>query len=269
MSRLRNQAVLVGFVFSLTACAGAGGQSLEDLRSEFVAAGGTCSVSVSETTTTTESTTTTETVSEEESGQYQSLEYLNCGESEAAILRYKSEQDARISWWVSQSLIDGLVLSLFDDLNESQSIVKDNFRIYLPIDEYSESRAEEIAREIGGTVHSNSDSALRSEILALVGSGSANGGLKIVASTCAMRDNLSSDEQSIEVDTKGEDESDGDGVASAFCLLRATVAPDFIFDSIKQTRALDGRLEETYGEYRVSWNYHPDSGLNLSLIFVG
>lgn len=263
MSNKWLQTVLTGFMVVVTACAGAGGQSLDDLRSEFVAAGGTCSASGPITTTTTASK------SKAKSGQHQPLENLDCGKDEAGISRYESQQDARISWWALSSFLDGFMLSLGSDPSETQSIIKGNFRIYLPLGEYSTARVDNIAREIGGTVLSSRDLALRREILASVSSGSGNGGLDTIANSCIMQKNLSSDKQSIEVDTKGKDDSDGDSLASVFCLLRATVAPDFIFDSIKRTRALDGRLQETYGDYRVSWNYHPDSGLKLSLIFVG
>jgi hypothetical protein len=29
-----------------------------------------------------------------------------------------------------------------------------------------------------------------------------------------------------------------------------------------ETRALDGRQEETWSGYAVSWSYHPDDGFN-------
>lgn len=262
MSKIWHQIVVFGFAILATGCGGSGGQTLEDVRSEFVAAGGICSATVSETTT------TTEPESKRDSLVFSSLEYLSCGEDEAGISRYESAQVARFSWWQLNAFLDGFSLSLGGDVLENISIIKGNFRISL-VGDYSLSRAEDIAREIGGSVLSSGDSELRKEIRSEVSLGSETGGLEEIASACFLTKNLSSDKQSIKVDTKGEEDSDGDGVFSAFCLLRAAVMPDFVFDSIRETRALDGRVEETFDGYRVSWNYHPDSGLNLSLIFVG
>ena len=263
MKKIWYQVVVFGLAILATACGSSGGQTLEDFRSQFVAAGGICSATVPETTT------TTEPESERDSlGNFASLEYLSCGDGEAGISRYESAQVARFSWWQLNAFLDGFMLSLGGDVLENISIVKDNFRISL-VGEYSLSRAEDIAREIGGSVLSSGDSVLRKEILSEVRLGSETGGLDVIASACLLTTNLSSDKRSIKVDTKGEEDSDGDTVSSAFCLLRAAVMPDYVFDSIRETRALDGRVEETFDDYRVSWNYHPDSGLNLSLIFVG
>lgn len=266
MSKIWHQIAVFGLVILVSGCGGSGGQTLEDVRSKFVAAGGTCSATASETAS--ETTTTTEPESSKDSLVFASLEYLDCGEDEADIYRYESAQGARFSWWQGSALLDGLMLSLGGDVLDRISIIKGNFRISL-VGEYSLSRAENIAREIGGSVLSSGDSALRKEILSEVSLGSETGGLKEIADGCFLTKNLSSDKQSIKVDTKGKEDSDGDGISSAFCLLRAAVMPDFVFDSIRQTRALDGRVEETFDDYRVSWNYHPDSGLKLTLIFVG
>lgn len=247
---------------SVAACSVSNGQSLEDFRSDFIAAGGKCSATPSETSTTTQS----ESVDINE--QFLWLESLSCGDDEPSIYRFESERDARARWWQTRAVFDGIELSLGSDLSEDLSILKGEFLI-LYLDDSSENRADEIADSIGGVVLSDIDVELRQTILSEVSQRSASGGLEEVATGCLMKENLSSDRQSIEVDTEGEEDSDGDLVASAFCLLRATVAPDFIFDSINRTRALDGRIEETYGDYRVSWNYHPDDGLKLTLIFVG
>lgn len=250
----------------LGGCGAADGPSLEGIRSDFVAAGGTCSATSDGSAS---STTTTMSQTTEESGPFVSLEYLNCGEGEADIYRFASERDARASWLVLTSLFDGLMLSFGDEVGDRRSIVIEGFRIGLPSNGYSAARAEEIAKELGGYVLSSDQTDLRQEILSEIALGSGNGGLTELASSCGAKENLSSDGQSVSFDTEGEEDANGDTVFSAFCLLRATGAPDYIFDSIKETRALDGRLEETYGEYRASWNYHPNDGLNLTLIFVG
>lgn len=250
----------------LWGCGAAGGPSLDEIRSDFVAAGGVCSAALEASAP---STTTTEPQTTEEQNQFASIEYLNCGDDEADISKFSTEQDARASWLVLTSLFDGLMLSFSDEVSVRRAIVKGDFRISLPIDEYSAAQVEEIAREIGGYVLSSDRTDVRQEILAEIASGSSNGGLTELASSCAAKDNLSSDRQSVSFDTEGEEDQNGDSLFAVFCLLRATGAPEYIFDSIKETRALDGRMEEMYGEYRASWNYHPDDGLKLTLIFVG
>lgn len=32
-----------------------------------------------------------------------------------------------------------------------------------------------------------------------------------------------------------------------------------------QTRALDGTLNASWADYEAFWNYHPDSGMNLTV----
>lgn len=47
------------------------------------------------------------------------------------------------------------------------------------------------------------------------------------------------------------------------CLLEEVHAPASTTSKIDQTRALDGRQEDAWGDFEASWTYHPDSGLNL------
>ena len=42
--------------------------------------------------------------------------------------------------------------------------------------------------------------------------------------------------------------------------------PDYVFDLIGTTRALDGRQTESWGKFRATWSYHPDSGLQLLIV---
>lgn len=39
--------------------------------------------------------------------------------------------------------------------------------------------------------------------------------------------------------------------------------PDYIWEEMLQTRAIDGRQKETFGNIEVSWSYHPDQGLEV------
>lgn len=76
---------------------------------------------------------------------------------------------------------------------------------------------------------------------------------------------LSSDNRSITVDTKPSDYS-----ASESSILRAIVElneyldlPDSLLSRMDTTRAIDGTQTATYGDITVTWNYHPDNGLNI------
>lgn len=40
--------------------------------------------------------------------------------------------------------------------------------------------------------------------------------------------------------------------------------PDSLLESMEKTRALDGEKSETYGKVKVSWIYHPDTGLEVT-----
>ena len=50
------------------------------------------------------------------------------------------------------------------------------------------------------------------------------------------------------------------------CLLQGVKAPSYVLSHIDSTRALDGQQEEQWGHYRARWTYHPDDGLNITLI---
>lgn len=71
---------------------------------------------------------------------------------------------------------------------------------------------------------------------------------------------------SLTIDTKGSDDAVGDEIVEAFCALRALNAPDYLIELMQTTRAMDGRQSEEWDGYRADWSYHPDSGLQLTII---
>jgi hypothetical protein len=77
------------------------------------------------------------------------------------------------------------------------------------------------------------------------------------------------DGTSITFDTEGEEDYSGDtieGVAAALIMLGT---PDHVIARMDQTRALDGTQDATWEydgvDYAAFWNYHPDSGVNLTV----
>lgn len=47
------------------------------------------------------------------------------------------------------------------------------------------------------------------------------------------------------------------------CVFEKLETPQSIQTKMGQTRALDGRQEDTAGGFTYSWTYHPDSGLDV------
>ena len=67
----------------------------------------------------------------------------------------------------------------------------------------------------------------------------------------------------LSVDAKGDDESRGAKIDDVACILFALDVSDAIVSRIDSTRALDGTQDGEWDQFRATWSYHPDSGLNL------
>ena len=258
-SKFLTSALLAPLLFLSLAC-GSSSQSASTVRDAFIKSGGTCSNSDGPAPST--------TVSSKEP-DYPIVERIECGENEASISVYKSEDDAKRALYFLESLTDGAILSLGSEPSETFSIFLGSTYIWLPNDAYQESEIKQIANEMGGLIHSDLDMDFRNSVFNEIASNSTNGGMTEAADGCLASELMSNDAVSIAFDTKGEEDTDGDGLWSAFCVLKALAAPDYIFDSVMQTRALDGRTEESWGAFRASWSYHPDSGMDMTILFEG
>lgn len=250
--------VLLSSLLVLASGCGPSSQSATKVRDAYIESGGECSNSDGPATTT--------TVSNEEP-TYPILESFVCGEEEASIAVYKSEDDARRARYFMESLSGGLMLSLGSEASEFFGIFLGSTYIFIPQDAYSKSEVKQIADKMGGSIHSNFDVDFRNSVFSKIASNSKNGGMTEAANGCAASELISNDGVSIAIDTKGEDDADGDALFSAFCVLKALGAPDYIFDSVMRTRALDGRIDESWGTFRANWSYHPDSGTNMAILF--
>ena len=261
-SKFLTSALLAPLLFLSLAC-GSSSQSASTVRDAFIKSGGTCSNSDGPATTTTASS---------KEPTYPIVESIDCGENEASITVYKSEDDAKRARYFLYSLNAGFMLSLGSDsseLVEFVGIFLGNTYIYTPSSAYQESEVKQIADEMGGSFNSSFDVDSNNSVFNAIASNSINGGMTEAANACAASELMSNDAVSIAFDTKGEEDADGDGLWSAFCVLKALAAPDYIFDSVMQTRALDGRTEESWGTFRASWSYHPDSGMDMTILFEG
>lgn len=76
---------------------------------------------------------------------------------------------------------------------------------------------------------------------------------------------LGDDGHSLSLDGVGEEDASGLPMADIDCVLEAVDMPDSIRDQMGNTRALDGTQRDNWKNFSVSWNYHPNSGLNVNL----
>jgi hypothetical protein len=59
--------------------------------------------------------------------------------------------------------------------------------------------------------------------------------------------------------------NEGDGVdqQALECIFKQVGMPTSVSEQVWATRALDGRVQQTWPGYTASWTYHPDSGLQM------
>jgi hypothetical protein len=64
------------------------------------------------------------------------------------------------------------------------------------------------------------------------------------------------------LDGEGED-SDGMRIEDLACALKYMDVPSYVVSMMEKTRALDGIQREEYDNFKISWSYHPDNGLDV------
>lgn len=88
------------------------------------------------------------------------------------------------------------------------------------------------------------------------------------AEQCGLSLDVGDNGSSITLDTKGEDDFTGHDWDEVLCVLNGLDVPDRVIARMNQTRALDGTLDASWGEYEAFWNYHPDHGVNLTVFIA-
>jgi hypothetical protein len=84
------------------------------------------------------------------------------------------------------------------------------------------------------------------------------------ASTTCTAGTLADDNHTLVVDMEGEELGTGEAtINDVLCILAELEAPQAILARMESTRALDGMQSATWSTYEVTWNYHPDDGLDL------
>lgn len=72
---------------------------------------------------------------------------------------------------------------------------------------------------------------------------------------------------SLAFDTPGKDDrGKGDEMTMVACVLAELKAPSHVVSHISSTRALDGQQTDEWDGIKARWTFHPDAGLNLTLV---
>lgn len=90
--------------------------------------------------------------------------------------------------------------------------------------------------------------------------------LEEVAYTCSLHDDAIADNgTTLSITTDGDESSSPYNYGDVTCIASYTEMPTSVRRQIETTRALDGMQRAKWGHYSAFWNYHPDSGLNLTI----
>jgi hypothetical protein len=74
---------------------------------------------------------------------------------------------------------------------------------------------------------------------------------------------VSDEGRTISIDGMGEEDYSGASYGDLICIIEAIETPDYIYNNIMATRALDGRQTQEFDGIEVSYSFHPDSGANI------
>ncbi|HEX2144533.1 MAG TPA: hypothetical protein VHG10_08495 [Glycomyces sp.] len=100
------------------------------------------------------------------------------------------------------------------------------------------------------------------------GAAAADGDLEAAKETCAVGSSdvrIGDGGDTMTIDRMGAEESPGATFTQFECILEELEVPDSVVDRINNTRALDGYQDASFADFAVSWTYHPDDGLNMTI----
>jgi hypothetical protein len=93
--------------------------------------------------------------------------------------------------------------------------------------------------------------------------------LEDIHEVCLLEDadaQVKDDGKTLIIDGKGEEDATGAALTAIGCVIERVEMPDSVIAQMEQTRALDGMRSGSWEGYEATWNYHPDSGLNLIVV---
>lgn len=70
------------------------------------------------------------------------------------------------------------------------------------------------------------------------------------------------DGKTLIVNGTGEEDATAIDMSDIACILRELEVPMSITSQMEGTRALDGKQNAEWGKYKVTWSYHPNSGMD-------
>ncbi len=67
------------------------------------------------------------------------------------------------------------------------------------------------------------------------------------------------------IDTEGEEDWSGASITDLVCILDEIEVPTYIRDEIDNTNSLMGRQSAEYEGIKLSWSYHPNNGVDMTI----
>jgi len=88
--------------------------------------------------------------------------------------------------------------------------------------------------------------------------------LRSAYTSCGSTGQISDSDRTLLLDMTGSQSGSGDlNEKQVACVLNGINTPQYVFDHMAATRALDGRQSDSWGDFTASWSYHPDQGLDV------
>lgn len=76
---------------------------------------------------------------------------------------------------------------------------------------------------------------------------------------------LTDGDKTLIIDTEGQEDYEGASYDDYLCITEGLNLPERIKDSMGKTRALDGTMSDTFENLSLTWRYHPDTGIDLTV----
>jgi hypothetical protein len=99
----------------------------------------------------------------------------------------------------------------------------------------------------------------------------SSAGLEKVQQSCGLPTDyavIGDNGRTLTLDGQGKEDSGGLSWSDIECTLDGVKMPASIRGQLGSTRALDGMQHASWDSYAATWNYHPDSGVNLIITIV-
>lgn len=90
--------------------------------------------------------------------------------------------------------------------------------------------------------------------------------LQIAAEACGIGSAISDGGHTLSMSRVAAEEAPGPISYDEYtCAMNKLAVPHSVLDHIGTTRALDGMQEDSWGDYKARWTYHPDNGISMTI----